>query len=456
MVKFDAIGEKGYFRLAVFEEIHNHLMVPPQYRHLSKQERQLKYAEQLFVYYASVCNIGPTKAHQLYSSMKGCDENVNGTVNDFRNWSRDLNVYISESDSQMLINKMEEKKEYFPGFSFYYMAKDSLLHLLFWADEVARCNYKEFNDFKSFDATYQTNRCNTMFVPFTSIDNRGKCVTFGAGIIHDERQKLTLSCLIVSWRHSVKDAILSIEDEAERDFKQRFDSIIRSSWIPTYFIDTSMFGLMRTTPRSKSENAFFSHFTRSVSNLVNFVSGFESVMLKQRSKQEDLDAKTIKTTREYCTKLKIERDDYRGVWASFCHTRESARLKDCAIQAVEDCNDNLVPDEKLHEEYIEKVKALKSDVEKKVQKTPKKRKEDTMADMIGTRRHDEILINNPPFGSYKGCAKKRRIMGGKEVGIKESQKRKKICINCGGTKHNARMCGKERVTKKQITSTEAE
>lgn len=88
-------------------------------------------------------------------------------------------------------------------------------------------------------------------------------------------------------------------------FKHMFQ--IRSYWIPAYFIDVSMFGLMRTTSRSESENAFFSHFTKSGSNLINFMSGFESAMLKQRSKQEDLDAKTIKTTREYCTKLDIER-----------------------------------------------------------------------------------------------------------------------------------------------------
>ena len=71
-------------------------------------------------------------------------------------------------------------------------------------------------------------------------------------------------------------------------FKYMFQ--IRSKWIPAYFIDTPMCGLMRTTSRSESENAFFSHFTRSASNLVNFMSGFESAMMKQRSKQEKLDA----------------------------------------------------------------------------------------------------------------------------------------------------------------------
>ncbi|KAK1376404.1 hypothetical protein POM88_032597 [Heracleum sosnowskyi] len=35
---------------------------------------------------------------------------------------------------------------------------------------------------------------------------------------------------------------------------------IRSSWIPTYFRDEPMFGLLRTTSRSESENFFFGQF----------------------------------------------------------------------------------------------------------------------------------------------------------------------------------------------------
>nr|XP_043635986.1 protein FAR1-RELATED SEQUENCE 6-like [Erigeron canadensis] len=316
--------------------------------------------------------------------MKGSYQNVNGTVDDFRNWKRDLNVFINESDSQMLVNKMEERREYIPGFSFEYILDDSQLHSLFWADEVARVNYEEFSDIMSFDATYRTNRYNMMFVPFTGIDNHGKCVTFAAGLIRDEKAETytwLLNCFMRSFNKEptmvvtdqdksmeiaiknvfktakhrlcmwhitqklptkVKEAILSIEEESERDFKKRFDNIVwnmhiephvfeeqwdklmsdfslkndtwfkymfqvRSKWIPAYFTDTPMFGLMRTTSRSESENAFFSHFTRQGANLVHFMSGFEFPMLKQRSTQKKLDADDIKKSRTLCTKLNIEK-----------------------------------------------------------------------------------------------------------------------------------------------------
>ncbi|XP_071742498.1 protein FAR1-RELATED SEQUENCE 5-like [Rutidosis leptorrhynchoides] len=140
----------------------------------------------------------------------------------------------------------------------------------------------------------------------------------------------------------IQEAIPTIEDEAEKDFKNRLNKLvwnmyiepnvfeerweklmhdfslkndswfkhmfdIRSTWIPAYFIDTEMFGLMRTTSRSESENVFFSNFTRSAANLLTFMDGFESAMLKQRSKQESLDAQTIKKNPKLLTQLKVEK-----------------------------------------------------------------------------------------------------------------------------------------------------
>ncbi|XP_071695201.1 protein FAR1-RELATED SEQUENCE 3-like [Rutidosis leptorrhynchoides] len=204
----------------------------------------MKYAEQLFVYHSSVLNIGPTKAYEVYSNMKGSEKNVHGTVTDFRNWRRDLNVFINASDSQMLVNKMEEQKKYVPGFSFEYKLEKSQLHSIFWADEVAKCNYKEFSDIISFDATYRTNMYNMKFVPFTGIDSHHRCVTVAAGLIRDETtesytwlltcfmktfgkepnmivtdQDKSMAIAIKAVFKTIQEAIPTIEDEVEKDFK---------------------------------------------------------------------------------------------------------------------------------------------------------------------------------------------------------------------------------------------
>ncbi|GKG08199.1 FAR1-related sequence 5-like protein, partial [Tanacetum coccineum] len=72
---------------------------------------------------------------------------------------------------------------------------------------------------------------------------------------------------------------------------------IRSTWIPTYFIDSS----------SESENSFFSYFTNSGLTLMNFMNCFETAMEKQRHVQERMDHKTIDNVPKLKTLLKIER-----------------------------------------------------------------------------------------------------------------------------------------------------
>ena len=90
--------------------------------------------------------------------LKGGYQYVHGTSSDFKNHQRDINVCIGESDAQMLINKMENRKKYVPNFTFHYKVEKSELVAIFWADEVAKCNYKEFGDVVSFDATFRTNK----------------------------------------------------------------------------------------------------------------------------------------------------------------------------------------------------------------------------------------------------------------------------------------------------------
>lgn len=82
---------------------------------------------------------------------------------------------------------------------------------------------------------------------------------------------------------------------------------MRSTWIPAYFKEMDLCGLMRTTSRSESENSFFGNFLEKMTTLVNFMLCFETSMEKQRYTQEVLDKKSTDTTPKYTTRLKIER-----------------------------------------------------------------------------------------------------------------------------------------------------
>lgn len=82
--------------------------------------------------------------------------------------------------------------------------------------------------------------------------------------------------------------------------------MIRSSWIPSFFVDSPLCGLMRITSRSESENSFFSHFTNPTSTLVKFMVLYESAMEKHRYVQERLDHNSFDSFPVLLTPLEIE------------------------------------------------------------------------------------------------------------------------------------------------------
>ncbi|GJS01953.1 FAR1-related sequence 5-like protein [Tanacetum coccineum] len=298
-------------------------------------------AKKMFVDRASTLKLGATSAHNLYYMMKWGAQYVHGTSDDFKNHIRDVNAFIRESDAQILINKTENRKQFVPNFTFHYKVKNSELVAMFWADKVGKCNYKEFGDIISFDATFRTNKYDMVFVPFTEIDNRRKCVTVGSGFLlredaeaytwlltsfmtahekqpkmiitdQDGAMKLAIEKVLNESKHrlcmwhimqKIPAKIICKEIYNETDFKERFNKImwnmfmepmefeekwskliedfglqnhkwmtkmfnLREMWLPAYFIDSSLFGLMRTTSRSESENAFFKSFTNHGSTLV--------------------------------------------------------------------------------------------------------------------------------------------------------------------------------------------
>nr|GFB07091.1 hypothetical protein [Tanacetum cinerariifolium] len=114
---------------------------------VKERERQLTYLEQSFIVKAASVNIGAIRAHHLLTG---------------------------DSDAQILIHKMENRKKHVSDFSFDYLVENAELSNIFWADEVSKYNYREFGDVVSFDATFKTNK---------------KCVTVVAGLLKNETTK---------------------------------------------------------------------------------------------------------------------------------------------------------------------------------------------------------------------------------------------------------------------------
>jgi hypothetical protein len=144
------------YKFDKFEEMHNHEM--EEAFHLRKN-RKLSFSDKEFIMRASTAKIGATKAYKLKATLKGGFEQVKGKVVDFKNFTRDMGSIIGSNDAQLIVNKLLDRKENYPNFSYYHrLDENKVLNALFWADETDKAYYNEFGDVMSFDATFRTNK----------------------------------------------------------------------------------------------------------------------------------------------------------------------------------------------------------------------------------------------------------------------------------------------------------
>jgi hypothetical protein len=104
----------------------------------------------------------------------------------------------------------------------------------------------------------------------------------------------------IQWMELIKEYKL----EEIRWFQDMFD--LRMSWIPGYFNNISMCGLMKTTSRSESMNSFFNTYSQSGNLLLNFMMNYDTAIQKQRNTQQEDDRATKNAVYEPKTPREIE------------------------------------------------------------------------------------------------------------------------------------------------------
>lgn len=83
---------------------------------------------------------------------------------------------------------------------------------------------------------------------------------------------------------------------------------LRSMWIPAFYRDEPMSGLMRTTSRSESENHFFCQVANSQLTLVEFFNHFETSLEAQRFNHRKNDHDSRHTIPDMWTQNPIEQE----------------------------------------------------------------------------------------------------------------------------------------------------
>ncbi|XP_065855046.1 protein FAR1-RELATED SEQUENCE 5-like [Euphorbia lathyris] len=512
VLKYCNDGKYIVFRL---KEKHTHPLYSPRCMKFQKQGRNLTILHKKMIVDNSKMNVGPVRTYRQIKENVGGYNNVGASKQDFKNFHRDLKAYIYESDAQMFIDIFNKKKLLWSTFFFDFdMDKDDHLCRALWADPICRKNYALFGDMVSFDTTYQTNRYNMIFGPFTGVDHHKKCVTFAACFIAKEDIasfewvfKTFLNaigsneptCLITDQDPAMKIAIKNVFKKTEHrfcmwhimkkmndklgrtimqetnflkriqpivwsveiepvEFDEKWKAIlsefnlekhewlcqifeIRKMWIPAYFRDLFLGGIMRTTSRSESENNFFTAFTNSHLSLVEFYMRFDSAMDAQRHNQahNDNEAKhkrpvcktpmgiethgvDVYTTTVFYefqeevtysniedeTKCSCKKFERQGLPCRHMVWVWKAKMLESILQKAQGSEENI-------KDLVKKFQAIRMDLEaKNTQKDTKKNK---------TRSKNQDINKGTGVHIPKGNSDKR-LKGEREKAVEENQKKR--------------------------------
>nr|KAJ0196057.1 hypothetical protein LSAT_V11C700369100 [Lactuca sativa] len=97
--------------------------------------------------------------------------------------------------------------------------------------------------------------------------------------------------------------------EDKRWFNDMFE--LRDEWIPAYFRDTRMSGLMKTTSRSERMNSFFNTYSQSRNLLLHFMMNYDtSIQKKKEIHNKSLIIKQRRRTLFY----EVQKEIYKGSW----------------------------------------------------------------------------------------------------------------------------------------------
>ncbi|XP_074300586.1 protein FAR1-RELATED SEQUENCE 5-like [Silene latifolia] len=175
-------NDKGKYVVVDFHEGHTHLLSTPNTIVHLPESRELTLIHKTMILENSKVNKGLVQSFRMFKKYVKGYRNVGASLEDFKNFWRDVKQFIKGYDAQMMIENFMHKKAmcHFFYFDFDVDEKGRLSRVI-WADPISIKNYSLFGDMTSFDTTFNMNTYKMIFAPFTGVDNHKKCVTFAGG-----------------------------------------------------------------------------------------------------------------------------------------------------------------------------------------------------------------------------------------------------------------------------------
>nr|KAJ0199765.1 hypothetical protein LSAT_V11C600333640 [Lactuca sativa] len=195
---------------------------------------------------------------------------------------------------------------------------------------------------------------------------------------------------------------------------------LRRRWVPVFFKDIPMFGLMRTTSLSEGQNWSFQNNTLTGSYLLMFMMIFEGVMERQRRNQFVNNFNTATTLPRFITSSSIEPHA-----SKVTHSTIDGSYK-------YRCVSFLSHDASKLKSYLEELNKLKKKIVDDCPAPEMPSRESFYNQIIGVQLTNDVPdIENPSDIRNKGTGSRgKRLKSTKEMLEKVSSKPKQKCALC--------------------------
>ncbi|KAK9740487.1 hypothetical protein RND81_03G039100 [Saponaria officinalis] len=339
-----------------FIEAHNHAMTSPDTMVHVKSSRDLNVVHKKMIMDNSRVNHGPVKTFRMFKEYVRGYKNVGASLEDFKNFSRDVKKFLKEYDAQMLIETFMQKKSMCPSFYFDF----DVDCVTFDARMIAKENAESFtwlfeNFVKAMGGCYPvtiiTDQCLGIKARienvFTGKTQHRYCMwhimkkmpeKVGSAICRDTEFLKEITSII--WGDDIQPSefesrwcsILETYESSDHEWLNQLYEM-RESWITTYFRDTYLGRIMRTTSRSESENSFFGNITNPHLSLVDFWMRYQTAMDAQRWKHSKLTADSKNSSPVLETPLLLEKHA-SDFYAPSIFYEFQEELKECGLEKI--------------------------------------------------------------------------------------------------------------------------
>nr|GEW35277.1 hypothetical protein [Tanacetum cinerariifolium] len=443
----------------------------------------------LFIIKAANANIGAVRAHNLYTNLKGSSSLVHGTQTEFKNFTRGVNCFIGDSDAQMLITRMEQRQDFTKTFLLTISLRMPSFVVYFRLMKLRSAITR------SLVISYKM-----VFVPFTAINNHMKYVTVVSGLLKKETME-SYGWLLIAFKKAFvrpPNIVVTDQDRAMRlavaaefpeskhrlcmwhimqkiptkivsriyddtDFKDKFVVskmyCLRSSWVLAFFVDSPLCGLMRTTSRQrhtqeKLDRQSFDSFSALLTPLpieehaakvythslfIRVQKEIEKIkhvglpeVIEKESTSENVEEK-INLHQKVIGHYKEQKNSY---------DEKNEAIEKLAMEAsiiLDSCVHMLRNNEPKLSVFVNKMKAIKSELETELPIVLTCTVSDFVQEFMGVKKPDKE-VKNPTGVRPNGSKKQKRVKSGREITMKKRNRKLNGCGVCGSTSHNRRTC----------------